>query len=73
MAHELHDLVWAGFDLGEPEGDTTAIVYYIPAGIEPEVRAFFGGALPDWLVVMPALGVAGGAPAGVATSCRLSA
>lgn len=59
MEHDLQQLVWSGFDLGDPEDDTTAIVYYIPAGMEPEVRAFFGGALPDWVVVLARLPASG--------------
>lgn len=53
MGHYLRQLVWSGFELGDPEGDTTAIVHCMPPGYEAYFRAYFGGALPAWLEVMP--------------------
>ena len=45
--------LWSGFDPGAPEGDQMR--YFIPPSAEADVRQFFGGALPDWIVVLAQL------------------
>ena len=55
MELNLNQPVWVGFDLGDAEGDQTAITYCIPPGAEDSFRAFFGGALPEWVRVIPVL------------------
>jgi hypothetical protein len=53
MERELHHPICSGFDLGAPEGDQAC--YFIPPSAEAVVRQFFGGALPDWIVVLARL------------------
>jgi hypothetical protein len=53
MEQDLDEPAWMGFDPGAPEGDRA--VYLIPASAEAELRQFFGGALPDWIMVLAKL------------------
>ncbi|AVQ84277.1 hypothetical protein [Variovorax sp. PMC12] len=53
MEQGLDQTTWRGIDPGGPEGDRT--VYLIPASAEADLRQFFGGALPDWIMVLAKL------------------